>query len=68
MAGRKRAQNPRVKETRARSWRNSQDRKQARVVIQTAQAAANKVLRRNGEPTAWERACAARAARRHALA
>jgi len=56
--------NPVLKEKFARCWRNGRRRKDLRIKAAAEARLRNAALRRDGEPTPWETARAARRARR----
>lgn len=62
----KRMSNPAKKALRQACWARGEKRKKLRVAKQEKQAAHNRALRADGEPTPWETAKAVRAARRAA--
>lgn len=61
----KRMSNPRRKARREACWSRGQKRKEARRIAAEDAALRNSNARANGELTPWEKAKAARAARRH---
>lgn len=61
----KRMSNQALKDRRARSWKRGQDRKAQRIAFRKIAENENKVLRRNGTPTLWEKAKMKRWVARH---
>lgn len=63
----KRVGNAKKKALREKCWARGQDRKDARRDAQHAAEIRNRALKRAGDLTPWEVACAARRARRAAI-
>lgn len=61
-----RMSNPHHKDKHQKAWKHSQERKEARRLAQTEREKANRMLRAEGKPTAWEAAQAKRQAVRGA--
>jgi len=64
--GKSKSSTPAQKDRRARSWEGGKKRKVALADAQRKAAEHNRELRRSGQLTPWEQACADRRARRAA--